>query len=57
MTLYAGDVLLTGTPSGIGNARTPPVFLAQGDRLITRGSGLGELVNTMRTVDLTVYRT
>jgi 2-keto-4-pentenoate hydratase/2-oxohepta-3-ene-1,7-dioic acid hydratase in catechol pathway len=57
MTLHAGDILLTGTPSGIGNARTPPVFLAEGDRLVTRGSGLGELVNTLRTVDLTAYRT
>jgi 2-keto-4-pentenoate hydratase/2-oxohepta-3-ene-1,7-dioic acid hydratase in catechol pathway len=57
MTLHAGDILLTGTPSGIGNARTPPVFLAEGDRLVTRGSGLGELVNTVRAVDLTAYRT
>ena len=56
MTLHAGDVLLTGTPSGIGNARTPPIFLAEGDRLVTRGSGLGELVNTMRATDLTSYR-
>ena len=56
MTLHAGDLLLTGTPSGIGNARTPPVFLADGDRLVTRGSGLGELVNTMRATDLAAYR-
>jgi len=34
MTLHAGDVLLTGTPSGIGNARTPPVFLQDGDELV-----------------------
>ena len=57
MTLHAGDVLLTGTPSGIGNARTPPVFLAEGDKLVTRGTGLGELVNTLRAVDLTAYHT
>lgn len=57
MTLHPGDVLLTGTPSGIGNARTPPVFLAAGDRLVTRGSGLGELRNTMRVADLGTYRT
>ena len=30
-TLLAGTVLLTGTPSGVGMARTPPVWLAEGD--------------------------
>lgn len=56
MTLKAGDVLLTGTPSGIGNARTPPVFLAEGDQLIVRASGLGELRNTVRETTLSAYR-
>jgi len=56
MTLRAGDVLLTGTPSGIGNARTPPVFLAEGDQLIVRASGLGELRNTIRGATLSAYR-
>jgi len=55
MTLHAGDVLLTGTPSGIGNARTPPVFLQDGDELVTRASGLGELRNRMRKMDLANY--
>jgi len=55
MTLEAGDLLLTGTPSGVGNARTPPVFLADGDTLRTRVSRLGELVNRVRTTDLTAY--
>jgi 2-keto-4-pentenoate hydratase/2-oxohepta-3-ene-1,7-dioic acid hydratase in catechol pathway len=45
MTLRAGDVLLTGTPAGVGNARDPQVFLAAGDLLVTRVSGLGELRN------------
>lgn len=52
MTLRPGDLLLTGTPSGIGNARDPQVFLADGDELITRGSGLGELRNRVRARDL-----
>ncbi|AJC16543.1 fumarylacetoacetate hydrolase family protein [Pandoraea sputorum] len=52
MTLRAGDVLLTGTPSGIGNAREPQVFLHEGDEVIVRGSGLGELRNRMTSVDL-----
>ncbi|CRM80480.1 fumarylacetoacetate hydrolase family protein [Pseudomonas sp. 25 R 14] len=55
LTLYAGDILLTGTPSGIGNARTPPVFLKAGDRIVTRANGLGELRNTLRATDLSTY--
>lgn len=56
MTLRAGDVLLTGTPSGIGNARTPPVFLKEGDELVVRATGLGELRNTMRGASLSSYK-
>jgi 2,4-didehydro-3-deoxy-L-rhamnonate hydrolase len=55
MTLKAGDVLLTGTPSGIGNARTPPVFLADGDELVVRATGLGELRNPVRSRSLSTY--
>ena len=33
MTLEPGDVLATGTPSGVGAFRTPPVWLKAGDRL------------------------
>jgi len=53
MTLRAGDVLLTGTPSGIGNAREPQVFLHDGDELVTRVSGLGELRNRVTATVLT----
>lgn len=56
MTLRAGDILLTGTPSGIGNARTPPVFLRDGDVLVTRATGLGEMRNTLRGTDLSGYQ-
>lgn len=45
MTLDVGDVILTGTPSGIGNAREPKIFLRSGDRLVTRATGLGSLEN------------
>lgn len=55
MTLHAGDVLLTGTPSGIGNARTPPVYLREGDELIVRATGLGELRNCMKYAGLSAY--
>ncbi|WP_434444930.1 fumarylacetoacetate hydrolase family protein [Lentzea sp. E54] len=52
MTLRAGDVILTGTPSGVGNAREPQVFLRDGDVVVTRVSGLGELRNTVTPTDL-----
>jgi len=45
MTLRAGDVILTGTPPGVGHAREPKVFLQEGDLVVTRVSGLGELRN------------
>lgn len=53
MTLHAGDVILTGTPSGVGNAREPQVFLTDGDLVVTRVSGLGELRNRVRLTTLT----
>ena len=52
MTIYPGDILLTGTPTGIGNARTPQVFLKHDDELIVKGTGLGELCNKLVTTDL-----
>ncbi|MGC4942963.1 fumarylacetoacetate hydrolase family protein [Kribbella sp. DT2] len=47
MTLRPGDLLLTGTPSGIGNAREPQVFLKEGDEVVTRADKIGELRNTL----------
>lgn len=55
MSLMPGDVLLTGTPSGIGNARTPPVFLDASDVVVVRSPELGELRNTMIYEDLHSY--
>jgi 2-keto-4-pentenoate hydratase/2-oxohepta-3-ene-1,7-dioic acid hydratase in catechol pathway len=52
MTLRAGDVVLTGTPSGIGNARDPQVFLTDGDLVVTRVEALGELHNRVRLTKL-----
>lgn len=45
MTLLAGDVILTGTPDGIGAARTPPVFLREGDRIESEVEGIGCMRN------------
>ncbi len=41
VTLEPGDVIATGTPSGIGSARTPPLLLKPGDILETGVEGLG----------------
>lgn len=44
-TLEPGDVISTGTPSGVGFTRQPPVFLKPGDRVRVEVSGLGALEN------------
>jgi acylpyruvate hydrolase len=45
MTLMPGDLIATGTPSGIGSTRTPPRFLKAGELLRTEVEGIGELAN------------
>lgn len=45
MTLLPGDVIATGTPSGVGYARTPPLFLAAGDVCEVEIEGIGRLRN------------
>jgi 2-keto-4-pentenoate hydratase/2-oxohepta-3-ene-1,7-dioic acid hydratase in catechol pathway len=45
LTLEPGDLILTGTPSGVGHARTPPEFMKPGDVLETEITGLGLLRN------------
>lgn len=50
--LRPGDVVLTGTPGGVGLARTPPRFLDDGDVVETEISGIGLLRNTIRITDL-----
>jgi acylpyruvate hydrolase len=47
--LRPGDVLLTGTPGGVGMARDPQRFLADGDVLETEIEGIGTLTNRIRT--------
>lgn len=48
MTLQPGDVLLTGTPPGVGAGRDPQVFLSDGDRVVVELEGIGILANRMR---------
>ncbi len=45
LTLLPGDVILTGTPSGVGFARTPPRFLHAGDVVESEIEGIGALRN------------
>ena len=45
LTLQPGDVIATGTPGGVGHARTPKRYLAAGDVLVTSVQGVGELRN------------
>ncbi|MFH0068171.1 fumarylacetoacetate hydrolase family protein [Peribacillus sp. NPDC056705] len=53
MTLLPGDIILTGTPSGIGSKRNPPLFLGSGDVVEVSISGLGSIKNGIVTVDET----
>jgi 2-keto-4-pentenoate hydratase/2-oxohepta-3-ene-1,7-dioic acid hydratase in catechol pathway len=45
LTLEPGDIIATGTPSGVGFAMEPPNYLKQGDVVVARIEGLGELRN------------
>jgi 2-keto-4-pentenoate hydratase/2-oxohepta-3-ene-1,7-dioic acid hydratase in catechol pathway len=47
MTLEAGDVIATGTPSGVGMGRDPKEFLQQGDVVETEIEGIGTLRNRL----------
>jgi acylpyruvate hydrolase len=49
LTLRPGDVIATGTPGGVGHARKPPRYLAEGQQLVTEISGLGRLANIVCT--------
>jgi 2-keto-4-pentenoate hydratase/2-oxohepta-3-ene-1,7-dioic acid hydratase in catechol pathway len=47
LPLAAGDVIVTGTPGGVGAKRQPPLFLQPGDRVEVEISSVGLLVNTV----------
>ena len=46
--LEEGDLVLTGTPPGVGFVRTPPIFLADGDEVTVEIEGVGSLTNPVR---------
>lgn len=47
-TLHPGDIILTGTPSGVGKAADPPQFLGDGDVVSVEIAGIGKLTNRCR---------
>lgn len=47
-TLRPGTVILTGTPEGVGFARKPPIYLADGDTIEVSIDGIGTLSNPVR---------
>ena len=48
-TLFPGDIILTGTPSGVGAFREPSVYMKDGDEAVVEIEGIGRLVNRCRT--------
>lgn len=48
MTLRPGDLIFTGTPPGVGDARVPPRYLTNGDRCTVVIEGIGSLTNVCR---------
>ena len=48
LTLEPGDVIVMGTPAGVGHARKPPVWMKQGDTIEIEIEGIGVLSNPIR---------
>ena len=48
MTLEPGDVIIMGTPAGVGQARTPPVWMKHGDVIDIDIERIGRLSNPIR---------
>jgi 2,4-didehydro-3-deoxy-L-rhamnonate hydrolase len=55
ITMYPGDIVSTGTPSGIGYFRKPQVFLKPGDICELEISGIGKLINPVIDEPYTFY--
>lgn len=52
MTLQPGDIILTGTPAGVGMAMDPPLWLQPGDVVETSSNLLGKMRHVMTATDL-----
>jgi 2-keto-4-pentenoate hydratase/2-oxohepta-3-ene-1,7-dioic acid hydratase in catechol pathway len=51
ITLEPGDIIATGTPEGVGLARTPPLWMKPGDRVEVEIDGIGILANAIEAED------
>lgn len=51
MTLRAGDIIMTGTPAGVGVAMKPPQYLKSGDLIEFEIENIGKLTNSVKIVD------
>jgi acylpyruvate hydrolase len=52
VTLRPGDLIFTGSPSGIGLSRNPQVYLRPGQVMITEVEGIGQMVNRLVAEEL-----
>lgn len=50
LTMNAGDIIATGTPGGVGNARNPQVFFKDGDLSVCTYEGIGTLTNPVKAL-------
>ena len=48
MTLEAGDIIATGTPSGVGMGFNPPKYMKNGDKITCCIENIGELTNYVK---------
>ena len=51
ITLLPGDIISTGTPSGVGIFRDPPIVLKPGDVVECRVDGIGTIANTVKAAE------
>ncbi|MBE5817173.1 MAG: fumarylacetoacetate hydrolase family protein [Clostridiales bacterium] len=51
MTLLPGDIILTGTPSGVGGGKNPPLYLKDGDVVKIEVSGIGHIENKFMNME------
>jgi 2-keto-4-pentenoate hydratase/2-oxohepta-3-ene-1,7-dioic acid hydratase in catechol pathway len=49
-TLMPGDVIMTGTPNGVGCFREPPLYMKDGDEIVVEIEGIGRLENRCKTM-------
>ena len=54
-TLERGDIILTGTPHGVGLGRNPKVYMKDGDVIEVGIEGIGRMRNRCRTADQQIW--